>query len=74
MITINISDQQEKQLREVAREEGKSIEDWARAMILEYLEDLEDLKIAEDRLKALEAGQEDTIPLKDVMNEYDMES
>lgn len=37
---------------------------------IEYLEDLEDISIADKRIKALREGKEKIIPLEEVMKEY----
>jgi len=46
---------------------------WQRKLaILEHLDDLEDLYIAEKRLADIRAGRVKTIPLEEVMKEYGM--
>ena len=41
---------------------------------LERLEDLADLRIAEQRLRACRDGKEDTVPLEEVMRRHGMEA
>jgi RHH-type rel operon transcriptional repressor/antitoxin RelB len=49
---------------------GRTKTFYAREAILEYIEDLEDLYLAEQRLIEIRAGRTETIPLEDVMKKY----
>ena len=51
MISIRLSEKVENQLKEVAEFEGVSISDYVRNLINEKLEDMYDLKIAEEAHK-----------------------
>ena len=51
MISIRLNENVEKQLKEVAEFEGVSISDYVRNLINEKLEDMYDLKIAEEAHK-----------------------
>ena len=42
-------------------------------VVLEHLEEMEDLRIAEQRWRDVESGKSATEPLIDVMKRYDME-
>ena len=51
MISIRLNEKVESQLKEVAEFEGVSISDYVRNLINEKLEDMYDLKIAEEAHK-----------------------
>ena len=42
--------------------------------ILEYLEDLADLHLAEQRLRDIQNGKSKTVPLEEVLKRYGMEN
>jgi len=44
-----------------------------REAILEHLDDLEDVYLAEKRLEDLRAGRSHTVPLEEVMKDYGVE-
>jgi len=46
---------------------------YAREAILEHLDDLEDLYLAEQRLIDIRSGKTQTVPLEEVMKRYGME-
>jgi RHH-type rel operon transcriptional repressor/antitoxin RelB len=73
MITITLPEQTEKHFAELARKAGKTIADLALEALVEKMEDLEDIYLAEQRLEDLRAGRSDTVPLEDVMKEYGMD-
>lgn len=73
MITIELPPEAEKQLEEAARETGKDAKAWAEEVILNYLEDLEDIRDAEAVLKDIAEGRQKTTSLEDLMKEYGME-
>ena len=45
---------------------------YAREAIIEHLEDLEDIYLAEKRLTEIRAGRSPTIPLKDLLKRHGM--
>jgi RHH-type rel operon transcriptional repressor/antitoxin RelB len=57
----------EERLDALARRTGRSKSFYARAAILEHLDDLEDLYLAERRLTDIRAGREATIPLGEML-------
>ncbi|MBP1151213.1 type II toxin-antitoxin system RelB family antitoxin [Methylocaldum gracile subsp. desertum] len=73
MITIELSPELENQLDTVAKEHGKSKEEWTREVILEYLQDLHDLKEAEQVMTDIKEGREKTTSLEEVMKEHGLE-
>ena len=51
MISIELDPETERRLAELAKQAGKSEADFARELIEQELEDLEDIAIAEERLE-----------------------
>ncbi len=66
-ITFDLPDELRDVLAELCREEDKSAEQLARRLLLDRLEDLEDARIALERLND---SQPSGIPLEDVMRKY----
>jgi RHH-type rel operon transcriptional repressor/antitoxin RelB len=73
MLAIRLPVDIETRLDALAKATGRSKTFYARQAILEHLEDLEDLYLAEQRLIDLQAGKTKTIPLDDVMKAYGLE-
>ncbi|MGZ8243497.1 type II toxin-antitoxin system RelB family antitoxin [Methylomagnum sp.] len=74
MITITLPEQTEKHFAELAEKAGKTTADLALQALLEKMEDLEDIYLAEQRLEDLRAGRSETVSLEDVMKEYGLEN
>jgi RHH-type rel operon transcriptional repressor/antitoxin RelB len=72
MLAIRLQEEIEKRLDALAKETGRTKSFYVREAILEHLDDLEDLYIAEKRLADIRAGRVKTIPLEEVMKEYGM--
>jgi len=72
MLAIRLPDEIEKRLAKLARETGRSKTYYARAAILEYLDDLEDYYLAEERLKSFDQAR--AIPLEEVLKRHGLES
>lgn len=73
MLAIRLPEKIEKRLGRLAKRTGRTKTYYAREAILEYLDDLEDIYLAEKRLEAVRAGRSRTIPLEKVMRRYGME-
>jgi RHH-type transcriptional regulator, rel operon repressor / antitoxin RelB len=73
MLTIKLPEDIEARLCRLAREAGRSEAEYAAEVLIEYLGDLEDLRIAESRLEDIRAGRSRTIPLDEVMRQYGMD-
>jgi RHH-type rel operon transcriptional repressor/antitoxin RelB len=56
----------------LAQETGRTKSFYVREAILEHLDDLEDIYLAEQRLADIHAGRVKTIPLEEVMKRYEM--
>ena len=74
MLAIRLPQAIEKRLEKLARRTGRTKTYYAREAILEHLEDLEDLYLAERALERIRRGDERTIPLKTAMKRHGMES
>ena len=59
-------------IRDRSKETGRTKSFYVREAILEHLDDLEDIYLAEQRLADIQAGRVKTIPLEEVMKEYGM--
>lgn len=66
MLALRLPPEIEKRLEDLARKTGRTKSFYAREAILEHIDDLEDLYLAEQRVK--EGGP--TISLEDVMKKY----
>ena len=74
MLAIRLPADIENRLDALAAATGRTKTFYAREAILEHLDDLEDLYLAERALKEIRAGRVKTTPLADVMREYGLES
>jgi RHH-type transcriptional regulator, rel operon repressor / antitoxin RelB len=70
MLAIRLPENIEKRLARLAKRTGRTKTYYAREAILQHLEDLEDIYIAEKRLAEIQAGRVRTIPLEKVMRRY----
>jgi RHH-type rel operon transcriptional repressor/antitoxin RelB len=72
-ISLRLPDDVEARLKKLAAQTGRSQTFYATQAICEYIEDLEDLYLAEQRMIDIRAGRTQTVPLEDVMKRYGME-
>jgi RHH-type transcriptional regulator, rel operon repressor / antitoxin RelB len=73
MLAIRLPQSIEKRLEKLARRTGRTKTYYVREAILEHLEDLEDLYLAERALERIRSGEEHTIPLKDAMKRHGLQ-
>jgi len=73
MLAIRLPQSIEKRLEKLARRTGRTKTYYVRQAILEHLEDLEDMYLAERALDRIRSGEEKTIPLKDVMKRHGLQ-
>ena len=73
MLAIRLPQPIEKRLEKLARRTGRTKSFYAREAIVQHLEDLEDLYLAERALERIRNGEDDTIPFEDVMKRHGME-
>ena len=73
MLAIRLPPSVEKRLEKLARRTGRTKTFYVREALLEHLEDIEDMYLAEGVLERIRAGEERTIPLKDAMKRHGLE-
>ena len=73
MLAIRLPAEIEARLEALAKATGRTKSFYAREAILEHLDDLEDIYLAEKRLEDLRAGRSRTRTLKELMERYGME-
>jgi RHH-type rel operon transcriptional repressor/antitoxin RelB len=73
MLALRLPEDIENRLERLAKATGRTKSFYAREAILEHLDDLEDLYLAEQRLLDIRAGRTQTIPLEDLMKRYGLE-
>jgi RHH-type transcriptional regulator, rel operon repressor / antitoxin RelB len=66
MLAIRLPDEIEVRLENLAKLTGRTKTFYAREAILEYLEDLEDFYVAEQRMADIQAGRSKTYTLDEV--------
>ncbi len=74
MLAIRLPADIESRLEALAKATGRTKTFYAREAILEHLDNLEDIYLAEKRLENIRAGRSKTVPLGEVMKRYDMDS
>jgi RHH-type rel operon transcriptional repressor/antitoxin RelB len=70
MLAIRLPEEIEKRLEVLAKRTGRTKTFYAREAILEHLDDLEDLYLAESRLQAIRRGEEQPVTLDDLMEQH----
>jgi RHH-type transcriptional regulator, rel operon repressor / antitoxin RelB len=73
MLAIRLPEEIENRLDALAKATGRTKTFYAREAILEYLADMEDLYLAEQRMADIKAGRSKTIPLEELMKRYGLE-
>ena len=73
MLAIRLPQSIEKRLEKLARRTGRTKTFYVRQAILEHLDDLEDLYQAERTLHRIRTGEEETIPLEDLLKRHGLE-
>jgi RHH-type transcriptional regulator, rel operon repressor / antitoxin RelB len=73
MLAIRLPEDIEKRLETLARRTGRTKTYYVREAILQHLEDLEDMYLAERALERIRNDEESTIPLEDVMKRHGVE-
>jgi len=68
MLAIRLPAEVETRLAALAKATGRTKSYYAREAILEHLDDLEDLYLAEERLLAIRAGHSKTHSLEEVVS------
>lgn len=73
MLALRLPADVEARLDELAKRTGRSKSFYAREAILEHLDDLEDIYLAEKRLEDVRSGRSDSVALEDLMKAYGLE-
>ncbi len=73
MLAIRLPADVESRLEKLAAATGRTKTFYAREAIMEHLDDLEDIYLADQRLADLRAGKTHAIPLEDIMKRYGLE-
>jgi RHH-type transcriptional regulator, rel operon repressor / antitoxin RelB len=73
MLAIRLPPAIEKRLTRLARRTGRTKSFYVREAILQHLEDLEDIYLAERTLQRIQDGEERTIPLEEVLKRHGLE-
>lgn len=73
MLAIRLPEDIENRLEALAKATGRTKTFYAREAILEHLDDLEDLYLAEQRLIKAQAGQSEALELNELMKQYGLE-
>ena len=73
MLAIRLPQSIEKRLERLARRTGRTKTFYVREALLEHLEDIEDMYLAEGALERIRAGEAEAIPLKEVMKRHGLE-
>ncbi|MBX5191072.1 TraY domain-containing protein [Rhizobium sp. NZLR3b] len=74
MLALRLPPDIEARLDELAKRTGRSKSFYARQAILEHLDDLEDVYLAEKRLEELRRGESETVPLAELMARHGLEN
>jgi RHH-type rel operon transcriptional repressor/antitoxin RelB len=70
MLAVRLPEEIEKRLDALSKATGRTKTYYVREAILEYIDDLEDVYLAEQRLADLRAGRSSTISLEEAMKSY----
>ena len=71
--SIRLPQNVEQRLEALSVLTGRTKSFYVKEAILEHLDDLEDVYLAEKRLEDLQAGRSQTIPLKEIMKRYGLD-
>ena len=69
-VAFQLPDTVFERLQKLAARTGRSETEYMIEAIREYLDDLEDVHIAEQRLKEIHEGRAQTVPLEKVMKDH----
>jgi RHH-type rel operon transcriptional repressor/antitoxin RelB len=73
VLAIRLPEDIEKRLDRLAKRSGRTKTWYAREAILRHIEELEDLQIAEERLRALKEGRSRTYTLEEIERELGLD-
>jgi RHH-type transcriptional regulator, rel operon repressor / antitoxin RelB len=73
VLAVRLPQSIEKRLEKLARRTGRTKSFYVREAILQHLEDLEDIYLAELTLQRIRDGKERTIAIEEVLKRYGVE-
>lgn len=73
MLAIRLPEDIEKRLDRLAKRSGRTKTYYAREAILRHLEDLEDIQIAEERLRDIREGRDRTYTQEELEREFGLD-
>jgi len=71
--SIRLPETIENRLEKLSAITGRKKSFYIKEALIEHLDDIEDVYLAEKRLEDIRAGRTQTIPLQDIMKRYDMD-
>jgi RHH-type rel operon transcriptional repressor/antitoxin RelB len=71
--SIRLPHEIEERLEKLSVQTGRSKSFYVKEAILDHLDDIEDIYLAEKRLEDIRAGRTQTIPLQEIMKQYGMD-
>ncbi len=74
MLAIRLPEEIEKRLEALAKATGRTKTFYAREAILQHIDDLEDIYLAEKELIEVRAGRSAAMPLSAVMKQYGLDN
>jgi RHH-type transcriptional regulator, rel operon repressor / antitoxin RelB len=72
--SIRLPHEIEERLENLSIQTGRSKSFYVKEAILDHINNIEDVYLAEKRLECIRSGRTQTIPLQEVMKRYDMDS
>jgi RHH-type rel operon transcriptional repressor/antitoxin RelB len=73
MLAIRLPEKIEKRLGRLAKRTGRTKTYYAREAIVQHLDELEDIYLAEKELAAVRSGRSRPIPIEKIMRRYGLE-
>ena len=73
VLALRLPPEIEERLEALAKATGRTKSFYVREAILEHLDDLEDVYLAERRLEDVRAGRSETVPLSELMKRYGLD-
>lgn len=70
MLALRLPNELDERLDALAKASGRSKNEHALEALTEYVADMEDAQIAEQRLADLRAGRSHTVPIEELMQRY----
>lgn len=71
--SIRLPNEIEKRLEKLSAQTGRTKSFYVKEAILDHLDDIEDVYLAEKRLEDIRSGRTQTIPLQEIMKRYGMD-